>query len=70
MKTWYRAVCDTHKSMCHVVVSNPELTKYYLGKDNELITNWLGLHYGCSLRFVHSDEELDNLLGVYEDACR
>jgi len=70
MKTWYRAVCDAHKSMCHVLVSNPSWGATLLGEHDEDIQAWLTLHYGCNLRLIHHDEDLDKVLGVYEDALR
>jgi hypothetical protein len=71
MKTWYRAVCDEHKSMCHVIViGNWNLCNCYLENDGKQITEWLTNHSGCKLRLVHSDEELESLLGVYQDCLR
>ena len=46
MKVWYRAVCDKHKEMCHVLVSNPTCGGHLLGAYNEEIQAWLELH--CS----------------------
>jgi len=66
MKTWYYAVCDKHKSMCCMFVTNPLCTKTYLEKDSRDIQAWMELHYGCDLRLVHHDEDLEPLLGVYE----
>ena len=68
MKTWYRAVCDEHKEMCHVLVSNPSCGAHLLSDHDEEIQLWLSLHESCKLRLVHSDEDLDKLLGVYLDA--
>ena len=67
VKTWYRAVCDEHESMCHIFVNNPKCTMSYLGDDSEDIHQWLILHYGCKLRLIHRDEELDEVLGTYDD---
>ena len=75
MHTWYRAVCDEHKEMCHVLVTstfhirsdlylNDE--KYYPNKtDGNVIVQWLRYHYGCKLRLVHLDTELDELWKEY-----
>jgi hypothetical protein len=68
MKTWYRAVCDEHKEMCDIIVSNPTCGEAYLGKHSETIQTWLEMHSNCNLRLVHRDEELEPLLGVYLDA--
>ena len=59
MKTWYRAVCDTHKEMCEVIVNNPLTTATLLGKKNEDIHQWLSLHYACSLRLIHFDKDIE-----------
>ena len=59
MKTWYRAVCDEHKEICHVVVNNPLTTAHLLGDQNEDIHQWLSLHYSCALRLVHFDDEIE-----------
>jgi len=67
MKTWYRAVCDKHKEMCHVLVSNPTCGAHYLGEHDADIQAWLGLHSSCDLRIVHRDDQLEPLLGVYGD---
>ena len=67
MKTWYHAVCDEHKEMCHVLVSNPTCGASYLGKHDVAIQGWLEKHGNCKLRLVHSDEELEPILGIYKD---
>ena len=67
MKTWYRAVCDEHKEMCTVMVSNPKCTEHYLGKNNKEIQAWLERHSNCNLKLVHRDEDLEKLLGNYKD---
>ena len=70
MKTWYRAVCDDHKEMIHIFVNNPICTAAYLGSEEQSrdIQAWLSLHYGCKLRLVYTDEELDEVLGNYTDS--
>lgn len=65
MKTWYRAVCDEHKEACHVLVSNPSCGAVYLSDRDQEIQEWLTKHYGCKLRLIHSDEELDALWDEY-----
>ena len=67
MKTWYRAVCDEHKEMCHVLVSNPSCGAHYLKEKDAGIQAWLELHSNCKLRLVHRDDELEQLLGNYKD---
>jgi len=77
MHTWYRAVCDEHKEMCHVLVTSTfhirsELylnDKKYYPNDTEgnTIVKWLGKHYGCKLRLVHQDTDLDELWADYKD---
>jgi len=70
MKTWYRAVCDKHKEMCHVLVSNPTCGAHYLAGNDKDIQAWLELHSSCDLRMVHRDDQLELLLGVYIDCPR
>lgn len=65
MKIWYRAVCDEHKEMCTMFVSNPSCTSHYLSDKDVLIQKFLSDHYGCSLRLVHLDTDLDNLWDSY-----
>ena len=67
MKTWYRAVCDKHQEMCHVLVSNPSCGAHYLKDHDRESQKWLTDHSNCELRLVHRDEDLEPILGVYED---
>ncbi len=67
MKIWYRAVCDEHKEMAYVFVSNPTCTAHYLSESDVEIQAWLSRHYSCKLRLIHSDEELEEVLGIYKD---
>lgn len=60
MHIWYRAVCDEHKEMIYVLVNNPERTKHYLnGNRSATINTWLEKHYGCELRMIHRDDQID-----------
>lgn len=76
MHTWYYAVCDAHKEMCHVLVTSTfhiqserflNDAKYY-PKDGEgnAIVRWLSTHAGCSLRLVHHDSQLEPLWFDYK----
>jgi hypothetical protein len=77
MHTWYRAVCDEHKEMCHVLVTSTfhirsELylnDEGYYGDDKSgnIIVKWLSKHYECNLRLVHQDSDLDGLWDEYTD---
>ena len=68
MKTWYRAVCDKHKSMIDCFCNNPLTTAHYLGNKNEDIHQWFSLHYNCKLRLIHLDEDLEDCWNKgYED---
>lgn len=68
MKTWYKAVCDEHKSMCDVLVNNPNATAHLLGDKSEDIHQWLSLHYNCNLRLIHHDEDQEKCWDQgYED---
>jgi hypothetical protein len=59
MKTWYKAVCDEHKEMIDIFVNNVATTHHYLLDNDDDINTWLQLHYGCKLRLIHSDIDLD-----------
>ena len=61
MKVWYYAVCDKCKEAAHVMVSNPGCSNDYLGKYDVEIQAWLQKHYGCELRLVWRDDQLDKL---------
>jgi len=61
MKTWYYATCDKHKEYCAVLVSNPSCGATLLSSKDEIIQAWLELHYGCDLRLIHRDEDLDKI---------
>jgi hypothetical protein len=68
MKTWYKAVCDKHQEMIDIFVNNVACTHTYLMDKDELINAWLQLHYGCELRLIHHDQDLDELFSAgYED---
>jgi hypothetical protein len=61
MKIWYRAVCDTHKEACHIFVNNPLCTYDYLADHAQEIQDFLRAHYGCNLRLIHHDCDLEKL---------
>ena len=75
MHTWYKAVCDKHKEACDVLVTSTFhiVTNQYL-EDNpkfktstgNLIVTWLDDHYGCDLRLVKRDDEIDKLWDNYK----
>ena len=67
MKVWYRAVCDEHQEMTCIMVDAPIRTMIYLKEQNDLIYSWLQLHYGCNLRLVWRDDQLDELWNDYKD---
>ena len=58
MKVWYKVVCDEHKQMIDIFVNNVSTTHHYLLYKDDIINNWLQLHYGCKLRFIHHDDEI------------
>jgi hypothetical protein len=72
MHTWYKAVCDEHKEMCDVLVTSTFnlRTQDYLGdwRDDKgnLVVQWLDRHYGCALRLVHLDTDLDDMWDTYK----
>jgi hypothetical protein len=54
--------------MCHVLVNgNWDMCNTYLDDDSKKISEWLTDHCGCDLRLIHRDEDLDEVLDVYED---
>jgi hypothetical protein len=55
----YKAVCDHHKEMIDIFVNNVATTSHYLTDRDELINTWLQLHYGCDLRLIHHDLDMD-----------
>ena len=59
MKTWYKAVCNEHKEMIDIFVNNVVTTNAYLLDNDECINIWLQLHYGCKLRLIHDDVDMD-----------
>lgn len=66
MKIWYKAVCDKHKEMIDLFINNVATTYHYFygsqGEHNHIdayISSWLKTHYGCSLRLIHNDVDLD-----------
>jgi hypothetical protein len=60
MKIWYKAVCDDHKEMIDIFVNNVATTYHYLLDKDEDINTWLQLHYGCQLRLIHHDLDMDD----------
>jgi hypothetical protein len=61
MKTWWEAVCDEHKIFFWLYVDSPSRTEWLLGEYDEKISTLLSEHYGCVLRLVHNDIDLDDL---------
>lgn len=61
MKLWYKTVYETHKEVCDVFNNTPTMTAYYLSKHDEIIEAWLWKHYGCELKLVWRDDQLDDL---------
>lgn len=66
MKTWYKAVCDEHKEMINFFTNNIQTSYHYFYGPNgeakgseELINSWFQTHYGCKLRMIHLDTDLD-----------
>lgn len=61
MKTWYKAVCDRCGEAIDLFVNNPTCTKHYLSDNDAKIQAWLTRHYGCELRMVWRDGQMDKL---------
>lgn len=59
MKVWYKAVCDEHKEMIDMFVNNIATTYHYLLEKDNTINTWFQLHYGCKLRLIHNDLDMD-----------
>jgi hypothetical protein len=60
-KDWYLAVCDKCLEAKYVMVSNPSCTAAYLGHKDAQVQAFLNKHYGCELRLVWRDDQLDKL---------
>lgn len=62
MHTHYRAVCDEHKETCYLIVNgNFHLKLYFYENNSKEISEFLSKHYGCNLRLIHNDYDLDFL---------
>jgi len=61
MKLWFKAVCDIHNEACDVMNNHPTLSAAYLSDHDATIEAWLWKHYGCELRLVWRDDQLDEL---------
>lgn len=61
MVTWYMAVCDKCKEGCHIICNtNYRTTIVYFEGFKQLVGNaFLNKHYGCDLRLIHHDHDLD-----------
>lgn len=78
MHTWYRAVCDAHKEMCHVLVKSNfwvfDVSKSLLGDSEHAIHEFLERHYGCGLRLIWRDDQAEAIIPhiteVYHDVGR
>jgi len=61
MKTWIKAVCDTHGEAIDFYVSNPTCTENYLSGFDTEIQEWIEFHIHCGLRLVGDDLQMDKL---------
>lgn len=61
MHIWYYSVCDEHKEAQTFFVNTPSRTQRFLCERDEQIFSFLSRHYGCDLKMIHSDEDLDKL---------
>lgn len=62
MHTHYRAVCDSHKEACNLIVNKNWNIAFDFYKDHSKeISEFLTKHYGCDLRMIHNDFDLDFL---------
>jgi hypothetical protein len=61
MKTWCKAVCDTHGEAIDIFVTNPSCTAAYLSKYDEEIQVWIEEHGHCGPRLISNDIQLDAL---------
>jgi hypothetical protein len=64
-KEWYRCVCDEHKEAKTFFVKSVSYTAHMLMDQDQEIFDFLREHYGCNLRMVHRDDELDALWDTY-----
>jgi len=63
MHTWWKAVCDEHRETCVIFVNSIARTAELLADDDDIITAWMSEHWGCKLRLIHMDADLDACAG-------
>ena len=62
---WYRCVCDEHKEAMTMFVKSVSYTYIMLIDKDQQIFDFHRNHYGCNLRLVHRDDEMDLLWDEY-----
>ena len=62
---WYKCVCDEHKEAMDMFVKSVSYTATMLMDRDQEIFDFLARHYGCNLRLIHRDDELDLLWAEY-----
>ena len=62
MVEWYDVVCDEHKEFAGLIAcTNYHTTFLYHEKNSLLLCSFFNKHYGCKLRLIHLDTDLDFL---------
>lgn len=62
MHTYYRAVCDKCGESCDLFCTSTFHFKGDFYNSNEIeIHDWLDRHYGCELRLIWRDDQMDEL---------
>jgi len=61
MYTHYLAICDEHGEGKEIFVDTPSRTAHMLADRDKDIYAFMMKHYGCKLRLIHNDEDLDKL---------
>lgn len=60
-KYWYVVKCDTCMEAKKCFVNDPSTSEAYLGEYSSQIRRFLDKHYGCELKIIHRDDQLDKL---------
>jgi multimeric flavodoxin WrbA len=60
-KYWYIVKCDKCMEAKTCFVNDPTTSEAYLGEYSSQIRRFLDKHYGCDLKIIHRDDQLDQL---------
>ena len=57
----YITICDKCGEGKEIYVNNPSRTARMLYEQDSAISKFLEKHYGCELRLIHRDDQIDQL---------